>query len=65
LSAFAAQKDAGMTMKLPLPTIAEIEKFAEQVRACRKATAEKLLQDRVMTRKELIEHGFLSDKDVN
>ncbi len=52
-------------MKLPLPTIAEIEKFAEQVRARRKATAEKLLQDRVMTRKELIEHGFLSDKDVN
>ncbi len=33
--------------------------------AKRKATAEKLLTDRVMTREELIKHGLLSDKYVN
>jgi hypothetical protein len=38
---------------------------AETVKAERKATAEKLLTDRVMTREELIKHGLLSENDVN
>jgi hypothetical protein len=54
-----------MTMGLPLPTMAEFSKFSEQVKAQRKATAEKLLTDRVMTREELIKHGLLSENDVN
>jgi len=54
-----------MAMRLPLPTKAELEKFAEQAKARRKATAERLLQDRVMTREELIEHGLVSDKEMN
>jgi len=52
-------------MGLPIPTMAEFLKFAEQVKAERKATAEKLLTDRVMTREELIRHGLLSENDVN
>ena len=52
-------------MGLPIPTMAEILKFAEKVKAERKATADKLLTDRVMTREELIKHGLLSENDVN
>jgi len=52
-------------MALPIPTMAELLKFAEKVKAQRKATAEKLLTDRVMTREELIKLGLLSEKDVN
>jgi hypothetical protein len=54
-----------MTMGLPLPTAVELLTFARQAKAQRKATAEKLLKDRVMTREELIKHGFLSENDVN
>ena len=52
-------------MGLPLPTLAELSRFASSVRAERNATAEKLLTDRIMTREELIKHGLLSDKYVN
>lgn len=52
-------------MGLPLPTQAELSRFAEEAKAQRKATAEKLLKDRVMTREELIKHGFLSGDYVN
>ncbi len=52
-------------MRLPLPAMAELLKFAEEAKAQRKATAEKLLKDRVMTREELINPGFLSDEYVN
>ncbi len=52
-------------MRLPIPSMAELLKFAENVKAERKATAEKLLTDRVMTREELIKHGLLSENDVN
>ena len=52
-------------MGLPIPTTAELLKFAQKVKAQRKATAEKLLADRVMTREELIKHGLLSENDVN
>ncbi len=52
-------------MGLPLPTMDELTRFAEKANAQRKATAEKLLTDRVMTREELIKHGLLSDKYVN
>ena len=52
-------------MGLPIPTVPEILKFAEKVKAERKATADKLLTDRVMTREELIKHGLLSENDVN
>jgi len=52
-------------MGLPLPTMAELLRFAEKANAQRKATAEKQLTDRVMTREELIKHGLLSDKYVN
>ena len=55
----------GSTMQLPIPSVAELLKFAEKVKAERKATAEKLLTDRVMTREELIKHGLLSENDVN
>jgi hypothetical protein len=65
LSALAAQTGAVMTMGLPLPTAVELLKFAKQVKAERKATAEKLLTDRVMTREELIKHGLLSENDAN
>lgn len=52
-------------MGLPLPTMVELVKFAEEANARRKATAEKLLKDRVMTPEELIKQGLLPDKDVN
>jgi hypothetical protein len=55
----------GSIMGLPLPTLAEVSRFASSVRAQRKEVAEKLLTDRVMTREELIKHGLLSDKYVN
>ncbi len=51
--------------RLAILTMGELLKFAEKVKAERKATAEKLFTDRVMTREELIKHGFLSDKYVN
>jgi len=38
---------------------------AEKAPAQRKAAAEKLLTDRVMTCDELIKHGLLSENDVN
>ena len=46
-------------------TMAELLTFAEKVKDQRKATAEKLLTDRIMTREELIKIGLLSDKYVN
>jgi hypothetical protein len=49
----------------PIPTLAELSRFASSVRAKRKETAEKLLTDRVMTRDKLIKLGLLSDKYVN
>lgn len=52
-------------MRLPLPTKAELLKFAEEAKARHKATADKLLKDRVMTREEMIKHGLLSDEYVN
>jgi hypothetical protein len=52
-------------MGLPLPTMDELLRFAEKAKAQRKATAERLLKDRVMTREELITIGLLSDKYVN
>jgi hypothetical protein len=52
-------------MGLPLPTMAEFLRFAEKANEQRKATAERLLKDRVMTREELIKHGLLSENDVN
>ena len=53
------------TMGPPIPTLAELSRFALSVRAKRKETAEKLLTDRVMTRDKLIKLGLLSDKYVN
>ena len=47
------------------PDMAELLKFAGKVKEQRKATAEKLFTDRVMTREELIKHGLLPDKYVN
>jgi hypothetical protein len=55
----------GSIMGPPIPTPAEVSKFAEEAKAQRRATAEKLLRDRVMTREELIKIGLLSDKYVN
>ena len=55
----------GSTMAPPIPTLAELSRFASSVRAKRKETAEKLLTDRVMTRDKLIKLGLLSDKYVN
>jgi hypothetical protein len=52
-------------MGLPIPTMAELLRFAEKVRAERKAAAEKLLTDRVMSREELIKLGLLSESDAN
>ena len=49
----------------PIPTMAELLRFAEEAKAQRKATAEKLLTDRAMTREELIKLGLLSEHDVN
>ena len=51
--------------RLAILTMAELLKFAGKVKEQRKATAEKLFTDRVMTREELIKHGLLSDKYVN
>jgi hypothetical protein len=51
--------------RLAILTMAELLKFAGKVKEQRKATAEKLFTDRVMTREELIKHGFLSENDVN
>ncbi len=55
----------GSIMGPPIPTMAELLGFAEEAKAQRKATAEKLLIDRVMTREELIKLGLLSEHDVN
>ena len=49
----------------PIPTLAELSRFASSVRAKRKKFAEKLLTDRVMTRDELIKLGLFSDKYEN
>ena len=51
--------------RLAILTMGELLKFAGKVNEQRKATAEKLFTDRVMTREELIKHGFLSENDVN
>jgi hypothetical protein len=45
--------------RLAILTMAELLKFAGKVKEQRKATAEKLFTDRVMTREELIKHGLL------
>ncbi len=55
----------GSIMGPPIPTLAELSRFAEEAKAQRKATAEKLLIDRVMTREELIRLCLLSENDVN
>jgi hypothetical protein len=55
----------GSIMGPPIPTPAELLRFAAEAKAQRKEAAEKLLTDRVMTRDELIKHGLLSDKYVN
>ncbi len=56
----------GLPLKrLAILTMAELLKFAGKVKEQRKATAEKLFTDRVMTREELIKHGLLSENDVN
>jgi hypothetical protein len=55
----------GSIMGPPIPTPAELLRFSEEAKAQRRATAEKLLRDRVMTREELIKIGLLSDKYVN
>ncbi len=55
----------GSIMGPPIPTMAELLRFAEEAKAQRKATAEKLLTDRAMTREELIKLGLLSEHDVN
>ena len=65
LAVAVPRRKRGSTVLLPIPTMAELLKFAEKVKAERKATAEKLLTDRVMTREELIKHGLLSENDVN
>ena len=65
LAVAVPRQKRGSTIALPIPTMAEILKFAETVKAERKATAEKLLPDRIMTREELIKHGLLSENDVN
>jgi hypothetical protein len=65
LAVAVPRRKRGSTMSLPIPTMAELLKFAEKVKGERKATAEKLLTDRVMTREELIKHGLLSENDVN
>jgi len=49
----------------PIPTLAELSRFASSVKAKRKETAERLLTDRVMTREELIKLCLLSENDVN
>ena len=65
LAVAVPRRKRGSTVSLPIPTMAELLKFAEKVKAERKATAEKLLTDRVMTREELIKHGLLTENDVN
>ncbi len=65
LAVAVPRQERGSTIALPIPTTAELMKFAEKVKAERKATAERLLTDRVMTREELIKHGLLSENDVN
>ena len=65
LAVAVPRRKRGSTMSLPIPTMAELLKFAGKVKEQRKATAEKLFTDRVMTREELIKHGFLSENDVN
>jgi len=65
LAVVVPRQERGSTIALPIPTMAELLKFAEMVKAERKATAEKLLTDRVMTREELIQYGLLSENDVN
>ena len=49
----------------PIPSLAELSRFASSVRAKRKELAQKLVTDRVMTREELIKLGLLSEHDVN
>ena len=49
----------------PIPTMAELLKFAEKALEQRKETAEKLLKDSAITCDQLIKLGWLSDKDVN
>ncbi len=62
---YGANMSGGSTMGPPIPTIAELSKFASSVRAKRKEVAEKLLTDRVMTREELIKLGLMSENDVH
>jgi len=48
----------------PIPTLAELSRFASSVRAKREQIAEKLLTDCVMPREELIKLGLMSENDV-
>ncbi len=52
-------------MGLPLPTNAELSRFALAVRAKRKEAAEKLLTERVVTREELIQLGLISEHELH
>ena len=52
-------------MGLPLPTMVEFLKFAEEAKARRKATADKSLLDLIDKTSTAFNHGLLSDKDVN
>lgn len=47
----------------PIPTQAELSRFASSVRAQRKATAQKLLTERAVTREELVKLGLMSVND--
>lgn len=49
----------------PIPTQAELSRFASSVRAKRKETAEKLLTEHAITREDLIKLGLMSENDVH
>jgi len=55
----------GLTMGLPVPTVAELLELIEMHFAERRKTAERWRTDGVMTRQELIKHGWLPDRYVN
>ena len=52
-------------MGLPTPTFAEFLELVEMLFAERRKAAERPPTDRVITRQELIKHGFLPDRYVN
>jgi len=55
----------GLKMGLPVPTVAELLELVEMHFAERRKTAERSRTDGVMTRQELIKHGWLPDRYVN